>query len=168
MTTNPKIDFANEMLAMENRLSLLKGKEYEQACYDLAARYAQVNFTGDCWFIMRNGKSAYDKVRVNETDLNKQAVKLLCKAVNTTDKKLKERVLFALSYAEINPDCWFASEWDTSLGDYRIIPQPNSWHYKALATLVDFERANGPASPYVSRCDNYSTFPSITSSEDIP
>jgi hypothetical protein len=158
MTTNPKIAFANEMLKLEGQLSLLKGKDYEQTCYDLAARYAQVNFTGDCWFIMRNGKSAYDKVRVNETDLNKQAVKLLCKAVNTTDKKLKERVLFALSYAEINPDCWFASEWDTSLGDYRIIPQPNSWHYKALATLVDFERANGPASPYVSRCDNYSTF----------
>ena len=158
MTTSPKLDFANEMLAMETRLPQLKGKEYEQACYDLAARYAQVNFTGDCWFIMRNGKSISDAVRDNETDLNKQAVRLLCKAVNTTDKKLKERVLFALSYAEINPDCWFTSEWDSNQGDYRIIAQPDSWHYKALATLVDFERQNGPASPYVSRCDNYNTF----------
>ena len=158
MTTSPKLDFAKEMLAMETRLPQLKGKEYEQACYDLAARYAQVNFTGDCWFIMRNGKSISDKVRDNETDLNKQAVRLLCKAVNTTDKKLKERVLFALSYAYLNPDSWFTSEWDSNLGDYRIIVQPDSWHYKALATLVDFERQNGPASPFVSRCEEYDVF----------
>ena len=158
MTTSPKLDFAKEMLAMETRLPKLKGKDYEQACYDLAARYAQVSITGDCWFIMRNGKSIYDEVRVNETDLNKQAVKLLCKAVNTTDKKLKERVLFALTYAYLNPDSWYKSEWDSSLGDSRIIPQPDSWHYKAMAALVDYERANGPASPYVSRCDDYNTF----------
>jgi hypothetical protein len=158
MTTNPKLDFANEMLAMENRLTLLKGKDYEQACYDLASRYAQASFTGDCWFIMRNGKSIYDKVRDNETDLNKQAVRLLCKAVNTTDKKLKERVLFALAYENINPDSWYKSEWDSSISDYRIVPLPDSWHYKALAALVDYERANGPASPFVSRCDNYNVF----------
>ena len=158
MTTSPKLDFAKEMLAMETRLPQLKGKDYEQTCYDLAARYAQVNFTGDCWFIMRNGKSISDAVRDNETDLNKQAVRLLCKAVNTTDKKLKERVLFALSYAYLNPDSWFTSEWDSNLGDYRIIVQPDSWHYKALATLVDFERQNGPASPFVSRCEEYDVF----------
>ena len=158
MTTNPKLDFANEMLTLETRLPKLKGKDYEQACYNLAVRYAQVSFTGDCWFIMRNGKSIYDKIRANETDLNKQAVRLLCKAVNTTDKKLKERVLFALSYAEINPDSWYKPEWDRNIGEYHNIPQPDSWHYKALAALVDFERANGPASPYVSRCDNYNAF----------
>ena len=158
MTTNPKIDFANEMLKLEGQLPLLKGKDYEQACYDLAIRYAQASFKGDCWFIMRNGKSVTDEVRVNETDLSKQAVKLLCKAVNTTDKKLKERVLFALSYAELNPDMWFTSEWDSSISNYRLDVQPNSWHYKAMAALVDFERTNGPASTYVSRCDNYSTF----------
>ena len=158
MTTSPKLDFAKEMLAMETRLPQLKGKDYEQACYDLAARYAQVNFTGDCWFIMRNGKSISDAVRDNETDLNKQAVRLLCKAVNTTDKKLKERVLFALSYAYLNPDSWYKSEWDSDISDYRIIAQPDSWQYKALATLVDFERQNGPASPFVSRCEEYDVF----------
>ena len=78
--------------------------------------------------------------------------------MNTTDKKLKERVLFALSYAYLNPDCWYKSEWDSDISDYRIIALPDSWHYKALATLVDFERQNGPASPYVSRCDDYNTF----------
>ena len=158
MTTSPKLDFAKEMLAMETRLPQLKGKDYEQACYDLAARYAQVNFTGDCWFIMRNGKSISDAVRDNETDLNKQAVRLLCKAVNTSDKKLKERVLFALSYENINPDTWYTSEWDRNLAEYRIIPQPDSWHYKALAALADFERNNNAVSPYVSRCDNFATF----------
>ena len=158
MTTSPKLDFAQEMLALETRLPQLKGKDYEQACYDLAARYAQVNFTGDCWFIMRNGKSISDAVRDNETDLNKQAVRLLCKAVNTTDKKLKERVLFALSYAYLNPDSWCKSEWDSDISDYRIVPQPDSWQYKALATLVDFERQNGPASPFVSRCEEYDVF----------
>ena len=158
MTTNPKLDFANEMLALESRLPKLKGNDYQQACYDLAARYAQVSFSGDCWFIMRNGKSIYDKVRNNETDLNKEAVRLLCKAVNTSDKKLKERVLFALSYEYINPDTWYKSEWDSNLAEYRIIPQPDSWHYKALAALADFERDNNAVSPYVSRCDNFATF----------
>ena len=48
LRSNPKVDFAREMMDMEHKLTLLKGQLREQHCYDLAVRYAQAYFTGDC------------------------------------------------------------------------------------------------------------------------
>lgn len=159
MTSNPKMDFVKEINSMEDRLKKLKGKNHQQACYDLAVMYAQASFTGDCWYLMRNGKSWADEVRVNEADLNAKAVRLLRSAAETTDPQLKERALFALSYIYLYPgEEWFTYNWGASGGQPRRTVKPETSQYKAFAALAEFEANNKNVSSYVSRCDEYIQF----------
>ena len=158
---NPKLVFAKQMQQLEYGMNMLQGKSRYQRCYDLAVRYAQANFSGDCWFIMRDAKSpGCDEVEPNEVDLAARALDYLREAAKTTDPQLKERALFALSYGELQPkELWASLEWNGDKGDYDRIPQRKSAQWKAFASLVDFERQNPAGTArYVSRCDEYDTF----------
>lgn len=159
LTRNPKLEFAREMEKMEKDLNRLSGKTRQQRCYDLAVRYAQASFTGDCWYLMRDSKSINDWVRPNETDLAARAVELLREASLSNDFKLKERALFALAYCYLNNDSWYERQWNSATADYDRIPQRSTAHYSAWATLATLERANaGRTSDYVTRCDEYKQF----------
>ncbi len=158
---NPKLTFAQTMQKLEGELNVLKGKARQQRCYDLAVRYAQVNFSGDCWFIMRDSKSpGWDKVRVNETDLAARALELLREASKTSDESLKERALFALAYGELQPESlWFEEKWNTETGRYDHLNRPESSQWKAFAQLAAFEKKNSAGqSRYVTLCDEYDVF----------
>ncbi|MBO7499466.1 MAG: hypothetical protein J6T64_09830 [Bacteroidaceae bacterium] len=159
---NPKLAFAREMGKMEGELNVLKGKDRQQLCYDLAVRYAQAHFTGDCWFLMRDGKSITDKLRCNETDLSKKAAGLLKEASQTKDAALKERALFAQCYGYLYFTDWQMEPWNSNEPDdpaYQRLTNPKSPQYQAFAALADFERSNkSGASKYVSNCDDYLQF----------
>lgn len=159
---NPKLAFAREMERMEGELNILKNKARQQRCYDLAVRYAQANFTGDCWFLMRNGKSICDTLRCNETDFGAKAVGLLQEACMTKDAALKERSLFALSYGYLYFSEWQLQPWYSDNPDapsYQRLKNPRSRQYQAFAALADYERQNATrTSSYVSRCDEYQQF----------
>ena len=159
---NPKLAFAREMERMEGELNVLKNKARQQRCYDLAVRYAQANFTGDCWFLMRNGKSICDTLRCNETDLGAKAASLLQEACMTKDAALKERTLFALSYGYLYFSEWQLQPWYSDNPDapsYQRLKNPRSRQYQAFAALADYERQNATrTSSYVSRCDEYQQF----------
>ena len=159
LTSNPKADFAREMQTMEAKLNILSGQALQQHCYDLAVRYAQAHFTGDCWYLMRNGKSVTDTLRPNETHLGQKAIQLLQKASLAKDFQLKEKALFALSYGNINTQPWYSAEWDGQKGDYYKKVDTRSQQYKAWAALAAFEKQNATrTSRYVSRCDEYQQF----------
>lgn len=159
---NPKLSFVREVEKMEGELKVLSGRAYQQRCYDLAVRYAQAHFTGDCWFLMRDGKSICDTLRTNETDLAAKAVSLLRQACQTEDAALRERSLFALCYgylyfSEQQLEPWFCDEPDAPA--YQRLTNPKSPQYQAWAALADFEHANtAGVSQYVSRCDEYIQF----------
>ena len=159
---NPKLAFVREMAKMEGELNVLKGKARQQQCYDLAVRYAQAHFTGDCWFLMRDGKSICDTLRCNETDLAAKAADLLQQASQTKDAALKERALFALCYGylyftELELQPWYSD--NPSSPAYQRMTNPKSPQYKALTALTGFERTNkAGVSSYVSRCDDFIQF----------
>ena len=161
LTSNPKIDFVREMLSLENGLSLLQGETRKQQCYDLAVRYAQAHFTGDCWFLMRDGKSVTDTLRVNEVDLADRVVSLLRETAGSSNTSLRERALFAKSYGGLYPDAdsWQVWEWNDAEVEYVSVIHPHSTQYQAFQTLADFEQQNPQGvSRYVSRCDEYIQF----------
>ena len=145
---------------MEGELNVLSGKAHQQRCYDLAVRYAQAHFTGDCWFLMRNGKSICDTLRCNETDLAAKAAQLLQQAAKTKDTALRERSLFALGYLYVSE--WQLQPWNSDEPDspaYQRLASPRSRQYQAWAALADFERTNkAGASQFVSNCDEYKQF----------
>lgn len=160
LKTNPKLVFAKEMLAMESELNVLSGKAQQQRYYDLAVRYAQANFTGDCWWLMRDAKSVNDSVRVNEFSLANRTLYYLKKASETKDLRLKEKALFGLCYGELQPySLWYENIWNNQTYEYDRKTNPQAAQYRAFATLVDFEKKNASGtSQYVSRCDEYIQF----------
>jgi hypothetical protein len=158
---NPKLVFAKQMQQLEYGMNMLQDKSRYQRCYDLAVRYAQANFSGDCWFIMRDAKSpGCDEVEPNEVDLAARALDYLREAAKTTDPQLKERALFALSYGELQPQgLWCSMEWNSDKAEFDRVPQRKNSQWKAFASLVEFERQNPAGTArYVSRCDEYDTF----------
>jgi len=159
LRANPKVTFAREMMAMEKDLARLRGQKRQQLCYDLAVRYAQAHFTGDCWFLMRNGKSVLDELRPNETDLAARARQLLAEASQSSDVSLKERALFALSYIYLYDEPWWEYKWNRLLSENERVARPQTAHYQAWKALYQLEQANAAnTSDYVQRCDEYIQF----------
>ena len=154
---NPKLTFSQEMQRMEGELNVLSGQASGQRYYDLAVRYAQAHFRGDCWWLMRDSKSVSDSQREGEADLAQIAVNLLQKASMSQDPALKERAIFALCYGNLYTTYWYRSVWNSETYKYDLEPDTKSPQYAALNRLVDFETSRTPA-PYVSRCDEFSTF----------
>ena len=144
---------------MEGELNVLTGEALKKQYYELAVRYAQASYTGDCWFLMRNSKSVIDTVRVNEVDLAGKAAQMLKKAGEPKDFLLKEKVLFAKAYVYLNPSPWYTQTWNNETYEYDSHPNPDSQAYKAFAELAEFEKKHSnETSGYVSRCDEYIQF----------
>ena len=158
LKSNYKIDFAKEMLRLEREAAIAKGDEQCRRYFDLAVRYSQASYTGDCWFITRYGKSGVDSVGVNENDFGAIARNLLTKASQAKDRQLKERALFARCYYYLHPGWWYDQVWNDQHYRLDFVPMPQSSQYQALQALADFERSKGAPSAYVSKCDVYITF----------
>ena len=157
LSSNPKLTFAREMQKMEGEQSVLSGKALDQRRFDLAVRYAQAHFRGDCWWLMRDGKSAGDAQREGEANLAQKAVDLLQKVSMSQDPALKEKALFALCYGELYGQYWYNEEWNSETYKYDRVPNTKSKQYAAFNKLFDYEASRTPA-PYVSRCDEFLQF----------
>lgn len=155
-----KLDFCREMQMMENSLNMLNGKALEQRCYNLAIRYAQASIYGDCWWLLRDFKSCWDTVRVNEVDMAQKAVKLLQKTALSSDPSLKRKALFALGYRELYNDVkgvkyWM--EWKWVEGESTPIYHRNAPQFHAFQALYD-ETGDQPQEEYIRKCDEYDVF----------
>ena len=160
---NVKIDFCKEMLSMEASLNVLQGKALEQRYYDLAVRYAQASIKGDCWWLLRNYKSAYDSVRVNEVDFGAKAVELLQKAATTRDKALKTQALFAMGWQELynatpGAKLWTTNEWSDQASEYVRIYNRQCTQFRAFQGLFDMVDNTAGKPAYVAKCDEYEQF----------
>ena len=157
LSNNPKLTFAREIQKMEGELNVLNGQAAEQRCYDLAVRYAQAHFRGDCWWLMYNSKSVDDTQREGDANLADKAVSLLRKVSLSQDPAMKEKALFALSYGELYNQYWYNEKWNSETYKYERMPNPDAEQYAAFEKLLKFEENRTPA-PYVSRCDEYQQF----------
>ena len=157
LSSNPKLTFAHEMQKMEGEQNVLSGDALTKHCYALAVRYAQAHFRGDCWWLMRDGKSSADEQCANEADLAQRAVALLQKASLSQDVALKERAFFALCYGELYNDYWYTLEWNRETYRYDRKPNPEAQQFDAFKSLLEFEASRTPAD-YVSRCDEFKQF----------
>lgn len=151
VTTSQKLEFAREMQALEKAFKKEK-KNRAQMAYDLALRYYQASFAGDCWYLTHYGTGVYDYLRPGEMDMIKRAGDLLEIAATSKDFLLKEKALYAAAF--IPTDQWLTVEWNESAEDFLPVVHRQSQQYTALRRLVDFYAANtAELSPYVSNCD---------------
>ena len=151
---------------MEGSLNILNGKALEQRYYNLAIYYAQASVHGDCWWLMRDFKGAYDTVRVNEANLGQRAYEMLQKAATTSDPALKRKALFAMGYRELygilpysesNGTLWRERRWDSEKSDYVDIINKNGKQYRAFQALYDLT-GDQPEEDYIRKCDEYDQF----------
>ena len=160
-----KLDFCKEMQMMESSLNLLKGKALEQRYLNLATYYAQASVKGDCWWLLWETKSIYDKVRVNEVDFGQKALEYLQKAAMSKDPEVKMKALFAMGYRELytaspNADAnlWYHSEWSSEAGDIVTTYQRQSPQFRAYQGLFDLVENSSKVPTYISKCDEFLQF----------
>lgn len=147
-----KMEFAEEMLRLENGYSALNGEQQRQRAFDLAVRYYQSSVYGQAWYLTRYAKSVYDEQRNDEIDRMAKAAQLLGVAKQSTNFLLKEKALYALAYLPDQP--WLTEEWNENSGRYEKRLHRSSRQYRALSELLAFKKQNATRiSPYVSRCD---------------
>ena len=161
-----KLDFCKEMQMMEGSLSLLKGKAYDQRCYNLAIYYAQASVHGDCWWLMHTTKSIWDTFRANETDLDQRAIEMLQKVAMSSDPALKRKALFAMGYRELygvkpygesNNKLWRENVWDDKQSEYVDKYNPTAPQYRAFQALYELT-GDQPQDDYIRKCDEYAQF----------
>ena len=149
---NQKLQFAREMMQLEQGYDDLAPATRGQRAYQLAIRYTQASYAGDAWYLTRYGKSIMDTLRADEVNMLARASELLATAVDQGDSKWKEKMLFARAFLPI--DSWYSEEWNNQRVDNDTILQRSSHQYKALQQLIDFtHKNNASTSEYVSRCD---------------
>ena len=151
------------MQMMESSMNLLRDKALEQRYYNLAVRYAQANIKGDCWWLLRNYKSAYDTVRVNELDFGAKAAQLLQKAAMTSDTDLKIKSLFAMGWAELynatpGAKLWTTTEWDEKASDMVQLYHRQSPQFRAFQGLFNTVNDAHKEPAYVTKCDEFDKF----------
>ncbi len=157
--SNYKIDFAKEMLTMEKEAAIMKGDAQCQRYYDLAIRYAQAGYTGDCWYLTQYSKSVVDTVGVNEKDFAAIAYQLLQKASMAKDKKLKEKALFGSCYYYFHSNHMLTNEWNNATSSFETIEHPESSEFQTWLALEKFELSTGqPTADFISNCDCYKVF----------
>jgi len=156
---NIKLTYAKDMQMKEATVNMLSGKALQQRYYDLAVRYAQANFTGDCWYLMRNSKSVMDTVRVNETDLAAKAYDYLQKAALANNGELKAKALFAMGWTELYPsNHWRESVWSEQESQFVYCYNRQSKQFRAFQALFELVDDKPEEGSYISKCDEFNVF----------
>ena len=153
LTSNPKINFCNEMNQLLSRYQLANAQARPQIAYDLAVRYYQASYLGDCWWLTQYGSSVCDTARVDRPDFVQQAIDYLQESKKSTDVTLCESSLYALAF--IPTEAWCNEDYDWSA--HKSIRKLNKGNrqYKALTELYRFVNNTHPEelSTYTRKCD---------------
>lgn len=147
---NQKLSFCKEMTALLRKYGKAQGETRKQLAYDLAVRYYQASYRGDCWYIGRYGKSMYDSCRVHETDFVRIAAKYLRESKTSASDELRMKSLYALAY--VCEPRWLTKEYDDKTWEPYWSVHETSPQYAALKELHD-NLGRPAAKRYVPRCD---------------
>lgn len=149
---NLKVRYCNDMLQLQSEYNLAPdGEQKDIRAYELATRYYQASWYGDCWFLTHYGKSVLDSARDGELDFAKKARQLLAECKASSNLKIQYEALYALAYTDT--DLWCTTEFDD---DYNpvTVPLPASSQYKALEALSKFIKEHPEeADEHATNCD---------------
>ena len=154
ITSNKKLIFCKEMQQLQSR-HLLAGDiaQKKQLAYDIAVRFFQASFKGDCWFLTHYGWSCGDEQNPQEKDFLQAAVTYLNEAKTANNFELKQKSLYALAYIPL--DEWQVYSWEAG----EFVTRKDSRQYQALKELCDFRSQNlSKVSSYISKCDVLTEF----------
>lgn len=149
---NLKVRYCKDMLQLQSEYNLAPvGEQRDIRAYELAVRYYQASYYGDCWFLTHYGKSVLDSTHDGELDFARKARELLAECKASSNLKIQYEALYALAYTDT--DLWCTTEFDD---DYNpvTVPLPASSQYKALEALSKFIKEHPEeADEHATKCD---------------
>lgn len=149
---NLKVRYCKDMLQLQSEYNLAPvGEQKDIRAYELAVRYYQASYYGDCWFLTHYGKSVLDSTHDGELDFARKARELLAECKTSSNLKIQYEALYALAYTDT--DLWCTTEFDD---DYNpvTVPLPASSQYKALEALSKFIQEHPEeADEHATNCD---------------
>ena len=153
LSTNKKLAFCNEMNQLLNQYTVANNTTRAQIAYDLATRYYQASYKGDCWWLTRYGQSVYDTARVDRTDFVVKAINYLEESAKSNEFTLHLNSLYGLAYIPNDP--WCDMYWDYEKKNFIASEiKEDSRQYKALYNLNNYVKSsNKPMPEYVRKCD---------------
>ena len=151
-STNKKVDFCQDMLNLQSSYSKSSGEARKQLAYNLATRYYQASYLGDCWFLTEYGQSITDTARVDRLDFVAEAIKYLNESAQSSNYTLHLNSLYGLAFIPNEPWCDWDYDWSSNKNI--IIPHRKNRQYKALDDLNDYvEYQTAKVPKYVQQCD---------------
>ena len=151
-SSNPKVEFCKNVLSLESSYRLANDGSKAEIAYELAKRYYQASYFGDCWYLTHYSWSCYDTPLAREKDFVGKAIEYLQAAKMTENVNIKQNSLFALAFIPLDPWAEVSYDWQTE--EYIYKPRTESRQYKALQELASFVNANrSKIDPYISHCD---------------
>ena len=150
--SNKKEAFCREMIQLLGQHAVANDATRPQLAYDLAVRYYQASYWGDCWWLTQYGQSVYDTARVDRPDFVAHAIDYLKESAKSSDPTLRLNSLYALAYIPVEPWCTMDEDW---VNNRTIIsPLRKSRQFAALGNLNNFVKGyNTPLPDYVQKCD---------------
>ena len=153
LTSNPKLNFCNDMIKLKGIYASAKGESRKQEAYNLAVRYFQASHKGDCWYLTQYGQSVCDTTRVDRADFIGKASKLLSESATSSNHALKLNSLYGLAYLPVDEWCEWDYDWDKNR--YFIAEvHKDSKQYANLFNLFQYtNNSKEPLPFYVTKCD---------------
>ncbi len=149
---NLKVRYCKDMLQLQSEYNLAPvGEQRDIRAYELAVRYYQASYYGDCWFLTHYGKSVLDSTHDGELDFARKARELLAECKASSNLRIQYEALYALAYTDT--DLWCTTEFDD---DYNpvTVPLPVSSQYKTLEALSKFIKEHPEeADEHATKCD---------------
>ena len=156
ITSNKKTDFCREMIQLEERYTLANAQTRPQLAYDLAVRYFQASFLGECWWLTNYGNSVCEEAREDRPDFVKTAIKYLDESKASGNSTLCLNSLYALAYIPYEPWCEVDYNWENNTTIYKPIRQARQ--FKALNELNQYVKKSGSQPDFIQKCDVLKTF----------
>lgn len=153
VTSNPKVNFCNDISKLNARYAGANGEARKRLAYDLAIRYYQASHLGDCWYLTQYGQSVNDTTRTDRADLIGKAIQLLEESATSNEHTLKLNSLYALAFIPLDEWCVWDFDWKNNR---QFISQVNteSEQYTHLFNLHQYTSKNKERLPYyVTKCD---------------
>lgn len=159
LAVNPKLDYCRRVVSASERLAATPGSR--DACYDLAALYAQAGRLNPCWWLAWYSTTScepYDDsefdVAATDMDFDRKAVELLRKGLELKGGTHPDvELYFAIAYC--TPGLYKNFDWDKG----RYVIMPNAPKTEAYRDAIKAMRTGTATTPcYITRCDNLRLF----------
>lgn len=159
ITTNAKIDYCREVLALQKHLKTAAGEDRHIAAYNLGALYHQASAMGSCWWLAHYYVSTNYEYNLTLDDgyfdFLKQSRELLQSALGSKNADLRYKTYFLL--LQQGREGLTSYQWTEDYSEYYMVLNTQSEYYPVLCQFKTdlYGRPNMP--DFVSNCDDLAT-----------